>query len=421
MKILFYSIILILILNSCGNSKKDEKSDSVPIVIMGPSTVYIAHELNEAMYQDGSDCRLEGWGERLWEYASSNDIASKIYNFAQPGSNTQTFQIPPEEREGNDRLQYGPQRDHYWAKVVEKMKELKKGILLIQFGANGDTKEQFKSNIRNFIQKAKALNFTPILLTEMAKRIRKNGHYNAGRGEEIEWMREIAEEQDVMLLDLFEKSKSVYSQLTEKEWDEQFANCYSKWYRGDTAPKQDTHFEPKGAKKVASWIRELACEEDKNSVLCQELNGTPKRLLLSSTKNIPEHDIPPMSWENMPKGTKSLAIVIDDHSANHWVHWAVANIAPKRTSIVAEKTPNEAKVLKNQEGAELYVDPAYPHQHIYEIHIYALDVEKLSDTHRMQGTRKIPLFDSDKIYNHIMFEKRFGNFIIGKASHFFEP
>lgn len=394
---------------------------TIPIVLMGPSTVYIAHELNEAQYEDGSDCRLEGWGERLWQYATNDSIASQIYNFAQPGSNTQTFQIPPEEREGNDKLSYGPNRDHYWAKVVEKMRALKNGILLIQFGANGDTEAQFKSNMRKFIQTARSLHFTPIVLTEMAKRIRTNGQYNPGRGNEIRWMREIAEEQEVPLLDLFEKSSRVYAQMTEQQWDEEFADCYSKWYRGDTPPKQNTHFEPKGALKAASWIRDLACEQAPNGQLCRELQGTPRKLFLSSTVHIPEHGIPPMHWNNIPKGTKSLAVIVDDHSANHWVHWAVANLDPTRFSIVATRTPSEGMVLKNQNGEHRYADPAYPHDHIYEIHIYAMDVNKLSETHRMQGTHKVPLFDPEHIYNHLDFEKKFGNFIIDKASHFFKP
>ena len=430
------ALCLALLLASCDGDESnrrdsDAASDTTtpappssgmvePILLVGPSTVYIAHELNEAIHADGSDCRLEGWGERLWMYASNNDIASQIYNYAQPGANTQTFQIPPEDREGNEPLLYGPRRDHYWAKVVEKMEELGHGILLIQFGANGDSEQQFKNNIRKFIQIARENNFTPVLMTEIAKRRRKaDGSHDPGRGREIEWMREIADETQARLLDLFQKSSRIYGGMTDAQWDEEFANCYSRWYAGDTPPKQDTHFEPKGAKKVASWVRDLACE-DTESTLCQELRGTPKAMRLASTTTIPEHDIPPISWQNIPKGTKSLAIVVDDHNANHWVHWAVTDIDPGRTSIAAGETPEEATVLNNQLGDKSYVDPVYPHDHMYEIHLYALDIAKISDAHHMQGTQKVSIFDPEKIYNHLDFEKRFGNFIIDKASFFFE-
>lgn len=433
---MFYALCMVFFLAACGGGSTDETNSTAsptattpppvspkkaePILLMGPSTVYIAHELNEAVDEDGNDCRLEGWGERLWMYASDDDIASGILNYAQPGANTQRFQIPPEQRRGNEPLLYGPQRDHYWAKVVEKMQKLGHGILLIQFGANGDNEEQFKNNMRTFIRTARENNFTPVLLTELAKRRHTaEGSYDPGRGQEIEWMRAIAQETQTRLLDLFQKSSQIYSSMSEAQWDTEFANCYSRWYSGDTPPKQDTHLEPRGAKKVALWVRDLACE-DTQSTLCQELQGTPKSIQLSSSRTIPEHDIPSISWQNIPKGTKSLAVIIDDHNANHWVHWAAANIDPKRTAIAAGEVPQEARILNNQLEDKGYVDPSYPHDHMYEIHLYALDIAKISEAHHMQGTQKVSIFDPEKTYNHLDFEKHFRNFIIDKASFFFE-
>jgi len=396
---------------------------STPVVIIGPSTVYIDHEFNEARHSDGSDCRLEGWGERLYEYATDPDV---VYNYAQPGAGAGTFREPPEGKERLEQMHYGPDKDHYWAGAKKKMEELRRGMLLIQFGGNdprhlqkkypGATREQigeyFKENIRFYIDRAKELNFTPVLITSIEKRIRENnGDLKHSRGRFPEWIKEIAEDENIRVLDLNKKSYEEFSKYTDAQWDEKFANCFGKW----GGQKQNTHFEPKGAKIVASWLRDLACE-DSDSKLCKQLRGTPQTFKLSSNNFIPEHGSPQLSWKNVPKGAKSFALIIDDQDAKDdqrdWIHWSVMNINKNVTSIAANTTPDGVLVELNSNRSRSYADPAFPKNHTYVAHVYALDIEDIS---KVEQANRDKIYYPNSQYDHKTFEKIFANFILEKS------
>ena len=94
----------------------------------------------------------------------------------------------------------------------------------------------------------------------------------------------------------------------------------------------------------------------------------------------------PLSWKNVPQGTKSLALsIVDIHPvAQSWVHWLVINIPPQVTSleegVSKKKMPSGAMELKNSWGDIGYGGPEPPPgsgEHSYVITIYALNVEKL--------------------------------------------
>ena len=416
LKILFVPTLL-FILTACGGGTLDEiNSDKhqkkVPIVIIGPSTVYIASELNAATHVDGSDCRLEGWGQRLFEYATSPD---SIYNYAQPGSNATSFLESLEDKGRVSQMLFGPHRDHYWAKTKEKMKELKEGILLIQYGANESSinEAKFKESIQLFIDEARELKFTPVLITSVEKRIRnEDGNLKYSRGDSPRWMKEIAKNEGLSVLDLNKKSHEEFSKYTELQWDEKFANCYGRW---GSKLKENTHYEPQGAKTVASWIQALACEKSE-SELCKQLKGTPKAFKLSSTKFIPEYGSPNLSWSNAPKGTKSFTVIIDDQDAKDgqidWVHWSLMNIHHSTNSIATQALPKGALVELNSNGNKEYADPLYPKAHTYVAHIYALDVEDITKTKYADNTK---IYHEDRKYDHKVFERIFGNFILEKS------
>jgi hypothetical protein len=94
----------------------------------------------------------------------------------------------------------------------------------------------------------------------------------------------------------------------------------------------------------------------------------------------------PLSWKNIPAGTKSLALsVIDPHPvAQNWVHWFVINI-PKDVTAIEEgssgkKMPKGSVELKNSFGGIGYGGPQPPPgtgDHPYVVTVYALNVEKL--------------------------------------------
>jgi Raf kinase inhibitor-like YbhB/YbcL family protein len=395
-----------------ANETNDNSSQKkLPIVIIGPSTVYIGSELNGAVHPDGSDCRLEGWGERFYAYAKDPEM---IYNYARPGSSSTDFPEPPEGKAADVQTLYGPNRDHYWEKVIEKMQTLGKGILLIQYGANepATTNEaSFKENIQTYIDKAKELHFTPVLITEIAKRIRKNGTLSHERGDFPKWMKEVAKENDLQVLDLNKKSYDAYSKYSVAQWHEMFTDCSNRW----TQREENTHYEAKGAKRVALWIRELACKEQE-SKLCKQLQVTAKEFTLESPNFIPENGSPEFSWENTPKGTKSFVLIIDDASAKDanldWVHWSVINIDKNTHKIAASTIPKGSQVGVNSNGEKGYADPAYPHTHKYVAHLYALDTQDAMHAKFFHGARN---FNLDKKYDHKEFERVFGLFILGKS------
>jgi hypothetical protein len=41
---------------------------------------------------------------------------------------------------------------------------------------------------------------------------------------------------------------------------------------------------------------------------------------------------PPLAWEHVPEGAKSLALVVEDPDAplTTWIHWVIFNIPPEK-------------------------------------------------------------------------------------------
>ena len=91
---------------------------------------------------------------------------------------------------------------------------------------------------------------------------------------------------------------------------------------------------------------------------------------------------PELSWENVPKGTKSLVLIVDDPDApkGTFTHWLLYNIPPA-TRRIDRAQPN-AKVLANgaqqgdtSTGSRGYFPPCPPigPAHRYVFSLYAVD------------------------------------------------
>lgn len=88
---------------------------------------------------------------------------------------------------------------------------------------------------------------------------------------------------------------------------------------------------------------------------------------------------PLLEIRNVPEGTKSLALIMDDPDAPSgvWDHWVVWNIDPKSQYIPEGELPEGARVGKNSRSEQKYGGPLPPvgHKaHRYFFKIYALDV-----------------------------------------------
>jgi hypothetical protein len=85
---------------------------------------------------------------------------------------------------------------------------------------------------------------------------------------------------------------------------------------------------------------------------------------------------PPLQILGIPKGAKSLALIVDDPDApsGDWVHWVVFNINPKTTSINENSVPSGAILGRNDFSKILWGGPCPPSgTHRYFFKLYALD------------------------------------------------
>jgi Raf kinase inhibitor-like YbhB/YbcL family protein len=85
---------------------------------------------------------------------------------------------------------------------------------------------------------------------------------------------------------------------------------------------------------------------------------------------------PPLTIEDVPEGTKSLVLIIDDPdaSAGTWNHWLVWNIPPTTRKIKANKVPGTEGI--NTSGKHVYDGPCPPSgTHRYYFKVYALNRE----------------------------------------------
>jgi len=95
---------------------------------------------------------------------------------------------------------------------------------------------------------------------------------------------------------------------------------------------------------------------------------------------------PPLTWQGVPAGTKSLALVVDDPDAPDpeaprliWVHWVLYNLPPEMGGLAedvgASGLPEGAETGLNDFGQAGYNGPCPPiGRHRYFHKLYALDV-----------------------------------------------
>jgi len=95
-----------------------------------------------------------------------------------------------------------------------------------------------------------------------------------------------------------------------------------------------------------------------------------------------ENVSPPLAWEGVPEGTKSLALVCDDPDApgKTWVHWVIYGI-PVETTELPENVPTEIELSDgsrqgvNDFGNVGYGGPCPPSgTHRYFFKLFALEI-----------------------------------------------
>jgi Raf kinase inhibitor-like YbhB/YbcL family protein len=85
---------------------------------------------------------------------------------------------------------------------------------------------------------------------------------------------------------------------------------------------------------------------------------------------------PPLTFENIPPGAKSLALIVDDPDApaGTWVHWVVWNIGPAVKEIKENSLPSGAQEGMSDFRKRGYGGPCPPGgTHRYFFKLYVLD------------------------------------------------
>jgi Raf kinase inhibitor-like YbhB/YbcL family protein len=86
---------------------------------------------------------------------------------------------------------------------------------------------------------------------------------------------------------------------------------------------------------------------------------------------------PPLTIKNVPRGAKSLALILDDQDAprGSYVHWIVWNIDPETKDIKEDSVPGDAVEGTNDFKRRNYGGPCPPTRaHRYVFKLYALDI-----------------------------------------------
>ncbi|MCB0777242.1 MAG: rhamnogalacturonan acetylesterase [Chitinophagaceae bacterium] len=184
-----------------------------------------------------------GWG---MPFAYFWDSSVTIVNLAKNGRSTKTF------------ISEG-----LWKSIMDDAKE--GDYVIIQFGHNDESVEKkeryatpdtFKMNLTRFIKETRNKKATPILFTPVSRRkFDKDGNAVETHKEYSALTREVAKEQNVLFVDLDEKSRALYQQFGEQNSKLLFLQLQPGEHPNYPDGKIDnTHFNELGARLIAQLV-----------------------------------------------------------------------------------------------------------------------------------------------------------------------
>jgi Raf kinase inhibitor-like YbhB/YbcL family protein len=157
---------------------------------------------------------------------------------------------------------------------------------------------------------------------------------------------------------------------------------------GSRQPQARSHRQAVGRYPMASARDNARCDETKGDTMTMQIHST----VFDDGGKIPMQytcqgkDIsPPLSWEGIPAGAKSLVLIVDDPDAPDpqapkmtWVHWVLANLPASATGLAEGIQPADlpAGTVEgvNDWGRNGYGGPCPPiGRHRYFHKLYALD------------------------------------------------
>ncbi len=150
-----------------------------------------------------------------------------------------------------------------WQPILDNLHE--GDYVFIQFGHNDESKEkgerystpdEFKANLLRYVKESRSKNAIPVLITPVARRkFDESGQVIESHGEYPGFVKQVAAENNVPLIDLNEKSKL----LLQKMGPEASKYLFNYLTPGEhpnypNGLKDDTHFSELGARKMAQIV-----------------------------------------------------------------------------------------------------------------------------------------------------------------------
>lgn len=184
-----------------------------------------------------------GWG---MPFVYFWDSSIQVKNLAKNGRSTKTFIS-----------------ENLWQQVLDGAKE--GDYVLIQFGHNDESVEkkeryatpmEFKANLIKFITEARLKKATPILLTPVArKKFDTLGIAQETHLEYSGYVKEVAEDQNVLFIDLDAQSRALYQQFGKENSNLLFMQLKAGEHPNYPEGRNDnTHFNELGARLIAQLV-----------------------------------------------------------------------------------------------------------------------------------------------------------------------
>jgi lysophospholipase L1-like esterase len=184
-----------------------------------------------------------GWG---MPFAYFWDSTAQVVNLAKNGRSTKTFF-----------------KENLWQQVLDGAQE--GDFVFIQFGHNDEveskkgsytTPTEFKFNLTKFVNEARALKATPILLTPVARRsFDTSGILEDTHKQYSQLIKEVALAENVLFIDLDTKSRELYQQFGKDNSTLLFLHLKAGEHPNYPTGKIDnTHFSELGARLIAQLV-----------------------------------------------------------------------------------------------------------------------------------------------------------------------
>lgn len=186
-----------------------------------------------------------GWGQLLPEFFYQNIV---IEDYAQNGRSSRTF------------IEQG-----WWQKILDNVQA--GDYVVIQFGHNDSAEDrpdrytppkQYVENLTRFVDEVKAKGATPIICTSVVRRrFDSKGVFQDSHGEYVELARQVAKDKNVLVIDMYEKSKQLLIDLGKDQSASLFLHIEAGENKIFPQGKTDnTHFKETGARIMASLFVE---------------------------------------------------------------------------------------------------------------------------------------------------------------------